>query len=563
MVDHDPDGYRPRRAIADPESTPPVDPRPAVPDDEDQARPLFREEADGADATTVRPAPQGPAEERSGADPAATEPTRRPLTFVPRRPPGDDEDGEEGATTLLPRTTVAAGGSTASGTGPDDLDDDLEGSPRLGHRTKLALLIGGVAAVVAVGLAVIYAVAGAGTAPRASEVPSASTPPTTSASSADAAALGESSLLDPQGAKPIAPQRAWTVQDTLRSDSEDAPGPACLGTDPLEGAPTPQQKLVRTLAADGKSPPAALHVAQVYASAADAGQAYAVTSKALGSCTITGDYLASGRVVKGAGDEATGSLIKSVAGSTVTGHTVLVSRTGRVLDVVDASQPKQPPNVNQVAKALATVVNAQCSGAGGACANAIAVNDGPPPVGGDEPGFLATGDLPPVSKQPAPWVATPAEAPQQDFTGSSCETVNWTTLPAKDKFSRVYLLQDVPGFFGLNEIKVTTKDKATATRLVDKIRGDWTSCEKRKLTASVSQPVKVTGVGAQGATITGYTATVSQKAGDTTARYRVGIAAAGDQVAFTFLNPVGGLDMTTDQWNQVAVRAVQRATQIS
>ena len=93
-----------------------------------------------------------------------------------------------------------------------------------------------------------------------------------------------------------------------------------------------------------------LHLAQAYASAAAADQAYAVTAKALGSCTVAGDYLASGRVVEGAGDEATGSLIKSVAGSNVTGHTVLVSRTGRVLDVVDATAATQSPNVNDVAQ---------------------------------------------------------------------------------------------------------------------------------------------------------------------------------------------------------------------
>ena len=580
MVDHDPDGYRPRRAFVDSDADPQPDPGPrAEPraessppeDEEDQTRPLFRDEADGADRATVRPVPGRPDGSGPGAGPALTSTGRRRPTFVSRQPLGrgfdDDDEQEDGATALLPRTTVARDGSSAAGFGSAGYgDEEVDGPRRLGRRTRLGLLIGAVAAVVAVGLAVIYAVARVGPSPSTSDVPFSGAPTAPSAASAatpgEPALLSDALLLSPQGARPIATKRNWTVGDTVRGDSPDAAGPACLGADPLEGAPTPQQKALRTLSADGKKPPTVLHLAQAYASAAEAGQAYAVTAKALGSCTVTGDYLASGRVVEGEGDEATGSLIRSVAGSEITGHTVLVSRTGRVLDVVDATAGTQAPNVNDVAKALASVVNAQCAGAGGACARTVKVSDGPPPLGGDEPGFLATGDLPPAGQNPAPWVATPVEAPKADFTGSSCETVDWTTVPAKSRSSRVYLLQDVPGFFGLNEIVVQTKDDASARKLVNKVRQDWTTCKQRKLTATVSSPVKVTGVGARGASISGYTTEVKQQAGDTSARYRVGIAATGSTVAFTFLNPVKGLDLTSDEWNEVAVRAVQRATQV-
>ena len=187
-----------------------------------------------------------------------------------------------------------------------------------------------------------------------------------------------------------------------------------------------------------------------------------------------------------------------------------------------------------------------------------ATKDAPPPVGGDEPGFLATGDLPPVGSTTAPWVGTPVEAPSADFTGSQCESVNWSTTAATDKSSRVYLLQDVPGIFGLNEIVLTVKDAATATKLADKVRSDWSSCKERKLTATVDSPTKVTGVAADGAAVTGWTTEVEQKAGSTTTRFRVGIASSGDKVAFVFLNPQKGLDVDGDDWNIVAVRAVQR-----
>jgi hypothetical protein len=72
----------------------------------------------------------------------------------------------------------------------------------------------------------------------------------------------------------------------------------------------------------------------------------------------------------------------------------------------------------------------------------VSVKVGPPPLGGDEPGFLATGDLPPVGGATSPWTAAPIELPEEDFAGSGCETVNWATVPAEVRSARVYLLTD-------------------------------------------------------------------------------------------------------------------------
>jgi hypothetical protein len=266
----------------------------------------------------------------------------------------------------------------------------------------------------------------------------------------------------------------------------------------------------------------------------------------------------------GVGDQATAVAVRSVVGGRATQHWVVASRTGRALDIVDASTPgKSALDVDSVTKGLASVVGAQCGPAGGTCPAAVSTKDGPPPVGGDEPGFLAVGDLPPVGSTTAPWVGTPVEPPTEDFTGSQCESVTWATTPAATRSSRVYLLQDVPGIFGLNQITLTTKDAATASKLVEKVRSDWGSCKERKLTATVAAPTKVTGIGAEGTSITGYTTVVEQKAGTTTTRFRVGIASSGNKVSFVFLNPQKGLDVDGGAWNVVAVRAVQRQTQQS
>ncbi|MGI3784168.1 MAG: hypothetical protein ACRYG2_25695 [Janthinobacterium lividum] len=566
---------RPRRAFGADEPTPDAGAGLEGRFTEDEARPIFREAAADADAATVRtPATDVPAgrvpiktpdedgaaegpEDPEGETGTAALPRTGRLNFTPRARPVEDD-----ATTLLPRTTDRV--ETSARGADDPADYDLDERPRrLGSRARLAVLIGAVAAVVIVGLAIGAAVVGVRNQPGAGADPAPTATSATVTPSATAL-LDDASMLAPEGAQAIDGKRTWTAGTTVRGPVPDGSGAACLGSDPLEGAPTAQQTITRTLTASGSSAPSALHVAQAYASVDDATQAFATTSRALGTCAVPADWVSNGRVVEGVGDESTAVAVQSVDGGQRSLHWVVVSRTGRALDVVDASTPgKKALNVNAVTKALASVVTGQCGPAGGACPTTVSTKDGPPPVGGDEPGFLSTGDLPPVGSSTAPWVGTPVEAPSEDFTGSQCESVSWATTAATAKSSRVYLLQDVPGIFGLNEIVLTVKDADTASKLADKVRGDWSTCKERKLTATVDSPTKVTGVAADGAAVSGWTTQVEQKAGSTTTTFRVGIASSGDKVAFVFLNPQKGLDVDGDDWNVVAVRAVQRATQQS
>jgi hypothetical protein len=571
MVDPDP-GYRPKRAFVDPPATddppatppePPVEqPAPTVPSSstalpaatevpgEDDPKPLYRDEV----------APAGPRASAAGDGAAADEETRivRPPNFRQRqRRSPDDED----ATTLLPRT--AAGGRTPV---RDELDLD-EDHPRglLGRRGRLALLVGAVAAVVVVGVALIFAVASVG---KPSAQPSSSTTGTGAASTSgsptgDAAGvLTPEQLLTPAAAKQIDADRTWKVALTQKPPGEDAPMPACLSADPVEGEPNAQQKVVQVLTTDGSKAPSALHQASAYASPEDAAQAYAVAAKSLGSCASSGSYIVSGAAVTGLGDQAAGIVVNAVAGGKTSLHSVVLSRTGNVLDIVDAVQPDKQLAVTGVAKALGAVIAAQCAAADGTCDHSPSVKAGPPPLGGDVPGFLAAGDLPPAGQADESWVATPVEKPSESFLGSQCETVTWPRLDAAKAGTRVYLVASSTKF-GLNDIVLTMKSEKAASDLVAKIKSDLESCSDRKLTAKVSSPTRVKGVGAQGATVAGWTSTVSQKSTNGTQRYRVGIVSSGKKVAYTFLNPLaGGYDLTQDEWDRVAVRAGQRMTQV-
>ena len=563
MVDHKSD-YRPRRAFIEPDVEPAQPERtgqaggngkgavrpPLV--DEDQPKPLYRDDAGGNGWS--RPASRAAA---TPADPPTAE-TMRPIALAPRRPHLVDDE----STTILPRSRPTKRRTQALDA-IDDYDED-ERSP-LGQRTKLALLMGAVAVVVVIGLLVGYAVLGADDQPQSqrSGAPSqsdAGQPPDQTGT----AVLTDATMLNPDQAKALDRDRTWKIEMTERTPSEDAPTAACFGGEPLEGQPTPQQKILRVLSSGGGKAPTALHDATAYNTTDEATQAYAIASRMLGGCAVAGSYIESGHVVSGVGDQATGVVVVVRQGSKTQAHSVILNRAGRVMNVLDAAQPSKSLAITAVAKALGQVNNAQCGPAGGECGGTTTVKEGPPPMGGDEPGFLAFGDLPPAEPKVAPWAATPIELPNDDFKGSQCENVNWATVSAKSKNSRVYLLQESGNnFFGVNEIVLTTKDAKAARKLVNRFKSDLTGCKKRKLTASVSKPRKITSMGAQNTKIAGWTAVVSQKSTQGTARYRVGIVAAGPKFVYTFLNPKGDYDFTGRQWNTVAARAGERATQVN
>jgi hypothetical protein len=572
MVDQKSETYRPRRAFIEPDVEPAEPERPtqslrgngsSVPppaNDEDHLKPLYRDETrsngwSSPSSPTAPIPPVGPPSEE----------TSRPVNLPPRRPRAIDDE----TTAILPRSRAGQRRTPPPLDAIDDFSEDGRGP--LGQRAKLALLIGVVAAVVVIGLVIGYAVLGADNQPQGNQPQSrpgvaggrgTSGNGSQSPDQTGTAVLSDAAMLNPDQAKVLDRDRTWKIGLTQSSPAEDAPTAACFGSEALEGQPTPQQKMLRVLESGGKKNPTALHEATAYNSVDEAIQAYAIASRTLGGCAVTGSYIESGHAVSGAGNQAVGAVV--IDASKGQAHSVVLNRTGRVTNVVDAAQPSKALAISDVAKALEQVNNVQCRPAGGECGGTAAVKKGPPPMGGDEPGFVATGDLPPPGRKIAPWVATPVELPKEEFKGSQCENVNWKTVSAKSKSSRVYLIQESgANFFGLNEIVLTMKDSKAADKQVAKIKSNLTSCKKRVLTASVAKPTKVTSIGAQNTKIAGWTAVVSQKSTQGIAKYRVGIVAAGPKVVYTFLNPRGNYDFTSLQWNTVAVRAGERTTQVN
>jgi hypothetical protein len=578
MVDRESGTYRPRRAFVEPDVEPDPPERPIQPawnrtgnrngngngnglgpvrplTDQDQQRPLYRDDARPNGSTQpISRAADVP------ADPPTAETLMTPATLAPRRPTIIDDE----TTTILPRSRPTKHRTQALDA-IDDFDDD-ERRP-LGRRTKLTLLIGAAAVVVVIGLLIGYAVRSA-TNQSQSQSQSSLEPSARETQAPDqtgTALLSDASMLSPTQAKAINGARNWKVRTTQPGATEDGPTAACFGGEPLQGQPPHQQELVRVLQASGKNAPLALHAATAYNSPEEASAAYAIASKTLGGCAVAGLWIKSGYLISRIGNQALGVVVmEKVNGKSWRAHSVVLNRSGRVVNVVDAVQPSTAIAMSSVAKALGQVNNVLCTAAAGDCGDQPKVTVGPPPMGGDEPGFLAHGDLPPAGPKVYPWVATEVVPPKKEFKGSGCESVNWTTEEAKSRSSRAYLIQESgKNFFGLDEIVLTTKNAKAADKLVDKIKSNLSRCKRVQLTADITRSEDVKSIGAQKTKISGWTAVVTQKSTQGTAKYRVGVVAAGPKVIYTFLNPRGGYDFTHSEWDIVAVRAGERATQVS
>lgn len=609
MSDEEPEAYRPRRQRSDhPESSdeaesttgepetdepgthdepvagePGTEDQPTTSDraasaaDRDAPRPLYRDEragGDGADSDT--PAEHDPTDEQAPGKTAASPTSGRDLsdetTILSRarankRSRTSDQDPDE--TTLLPRT---AGGGRVRRRDDDDLDDDIEDDPRADRR-RLLLMIGAVAVIAILGLVAGYAIIKTTTQPAAA--PSSASPssgnasggdPSDGTSSADPTAIVTDQLmLSPTQAETLDSKRTWKVALTQRGTSPDSPNhPACLSTENTGESPVPQQTVLRLLSSSGSDSPAALHQAAAYSTPEEAAQAYAYASRSLGDCAMTGAWIHQGHLVNGVGDQAVGVTIQVLDGKNEDYRTVVLARTGRIVDLVDVAKPDTPVTAKRVVEVAGDLIDAQCQVAGGACSDEPEVQDGPPPLGGDQPGYLAAGDLPPVGPELARWAGTTPGEPDPDLLrGSGCETVNWSKVQAESRSHRTYLPANSSNRFGLDEVVITTADEAAATKLAEKVRDDWTKCKERQLTATVADIAKVKGPGAKSVDVSGWTTEVSQKSDSKTTKYRVGIVAAGAKVAFVFLNPLDDLDLTSDQFDIVTVRAGQRATQVN
>jgi len=391
--------------------------------------------------------------------------------------------------------------------------------------------------------------------------PAAQEPQPSATSAASTHLITEQTMFSPQLAKTVV-NLPWQVTADQPAGGSDSPVPACLAG-PQDDSPTPSETMVRTLSTSTNGP-TALHLSEAYRTSELAAESFALVAKSLGGCNLKGSFIDAARVITGLGDQATAVLLENPAKDSY--RAVVANRTGRLVNVIDIAQTKTAPDLDKASAALGKLTDQQCTAAIGICASDPQVSDGPPPVGGDEPGFLALADIPVPTSNTGTWGGLAPGSPA-DVVTSGCENVDFATLSADGRAARSYVLVDkpkgMPSTFGLDEITITMKSAKDAAHEAGVIANNIKKCSDRLPTAHVLEDAQVSGVGANDTKITGSVALVSQRiTTKKSSKYRVGIAAVGDKLVYTFLPRTPDWDLTQDEWSTLTVRAAQRASQV-
>lgn len=546
----------PRRALPPEDAGAAASPGSPSGHDDGPRRGLWTPASDSPDATvrrgslpipppSVRPDSSAPAASSGRRFSAADLPDEatRPL---PRRsatsPTGPEAPVPSSAPTPMRRTPAPRDGRDHDTPSPESADEAAGRTPR---RTWL---IAGVALLLVVALAVSAALLRPWeswqSAPAPSPTPTIDPVATWLAQPGDLAGLREGAT--------------WDVHTTDTEVGAETPQPKCLLTAP-EAEHTPENSLVRTFAPTEGGPAAGvLHQVDTYADDAQATAAFAERAAQLGACERTTAWAQGGHEITGLADQATGVtlLLQDLEPEH---HTILVTRTGRHLNIIDATQPDAAPGASAVAGVLTPVGQRQCAD-GGTCPSQVAVADSVPPPA-EPPGWLASVDLPRITAGSGRWngIEPPASA---TLAGTRCEAVDLTAPSGATRTQhRTYILQDdtsAPATFGLDEVIWTMPSAEAANTLVGTLTSNIDACATRTATAQVSKTAQIADPG------TGASWVVTQRVdqSETTQRYRSAAVAVGDRVVYLLVNPTNEFDFSDDAWHGVARRAVARTTQL-
>ncbi|MFT3969390.1 MAG: hypothetical protein QM695_03695 [Micropruina sp.] len=554
-------GAAPRRSAVS-VSSPPFSPSEVLPprSDGEGDGPSSKEPGDG------EPAEAGAAEAQAGAPAAGagTEPAQVGAAETGAET-GPETAGADTAESLSDDTTAEAAGTQADRPEASDdtaSDDDPPGDPGAGaaagapdaRRRMLTWVLGGVAAVVLVGLIIWLALPRPGG--TAAPGPSEPVTPATSASPSPAPALVDAQLITAGELAKLRKGVRWTPQG--QSASPGVPKqPACVELSATGGG-SPDSELNHAFTAS-KGGAGVVQVVQAWPDDNAATTAFTALVTQAGACEDS--LVRSAERVTGFADAATSLTVQTADGGT---HTLVFARTGRFVSIVDGGTPAGAKNLPTDALVAASTASMgrQCGPASGACPATPKVVGTTPPAT-ETVGWLAWVDLPQVTAGTGKWSATDPQAPK--LVGSQCENVDLNDLRgASDALHRTYVLTNdpkAPQGFGIDEAIYSFSKASGAGAMAKQLAKNFDGCGERTRTASVkSAGVKAPAANGKDLNATSYL--VTQRISDSkTASFRVGIAAIGNRLVYLLANPSSSFDFSDDAWKAIVGRATQRATQ--
>lgn len=514
----------------------------------------------GEGATTILPrvsptaAPHGADPDDAGPDDA--EPAPRGRRFIqddePAAPAPEATAATEPAPAAARRSFTEDGDASASAAG--DAATPSRGFHLPSGRKGLALLaILGLVAATAVGGGV-YALASAFLGKPASVTTR------TIAPSSVAPTVVEAQLITDADAALIDKKAGWKISATADKVDQNSPQPQCLPLN-IEGAPLPASTKLRTLTSASANQLAALHQIDGYATSSDAAKAFALRKQALGSCGVVPSHIVRAWDVKGLGDEAVAVQI-ALQEKTLTYHTIVLNRTGTVVNVVDVAQDKKGVGAERVARAVRESTERECKPAEGTCPTGTEVTESAPPLAGLA-GWLVEADLPRITPGNGLWTTTPPVKEISATTG--CENMTLATVDGpKKRRQRSYLLtQDsaAPKDFGVDEVVLTFGSKKQAATFVETLSDNINKCPSTVLTAKVPRAEKLD-QDLGDVTMKGVAYTVTQQTAPGKSRvFRVSTVVVGKKVLYLRATPTEKFDFTDEAWDALTRRAAERATQ--
>lgn len=341
----------------------------------------------------------------------------------------------------------------------------------------------------------------------------------------------------------------------------DGVRPLCLPANG-DGLPSAQRTEARRIGASTSEVDAVVQVVETYPDDATASRAYAVREAQAGTCPDTLAWITGASQITGLADTAEAVRL-TVQEEQDQFHTLLITRTGRTVSMIDVLTTDGSVSPSDLAVAAAKPLSRLCGGEQGTCPGSIEVANNLP-AASNLRGWLVEADLPRITPGAGRWGATDPAA-VLSVVGSQCEAVDLRAIAGTSATGqRTFLLADdaqAPAGFGVDQAVYTFASSNLATKLAKKLAKNLSGCADRAPTAKVDEGPRVKTTGANGEAITGSTYLVTQKTETSTMVYRVAVVTIDDQVCYLLANAGTSFDFNDDQWRRIAVRAGQRVSQ--
>lgn len=384
---------------------------------------------------------------------------------------------------------------------------------------------------------------------------SATASPSVSTSSAPPVAT-TNELVTPEDLAPVA-SSSWNITATSEAKDQHEGRVACFQTTPQE--PNPTTSLQRTLATTDET--AALNRIDVFADADVAKEIFASRVANLSSCAEVPSHLISANKVAGLAEESFQITIEFQNEQTQY-HTVLVTRSGAAVEMLDVTTFDSPVDAATPAEALTRSQTAIAEAQGLAAPKDVKVSGASLPA--IEPvGWLTVSDLPRIRAGVGRWTMT--EPTDLAATGMGCEDMTLASEPGpKTRQQATYLLtQDsaAPSTFGLDQMQFFFENKDKAKSFADKLTKSLTKCADRVNTAKVSKPKTVTSKVADvkaTSTILSITQATSDKE---SVPYQLVVTRANDTVSYLLISAGADFEFSDGQLEGLADRVTMRSTQ--